>query len=433
MPGPHRHQLRALADRAALRATLLMAAMVAHQSVAEAVLDQPGRAIRALETMAAGPAQGKRRVAAAIEEEQRLLAALDRVADGLLQRWRDEAAARRRIAAQVQRGDRGQRPCRVAAGEQQVRVAALARVHLRLERGGCGGEHDSRLLDPAAHHRHVAGVVGDAILLLVGGLVLLIDDDDREVFERQEQRRAGADHHLRLARRHGVPDERAAPRRDRRVPFGRERAEPRGETGEKLRGECDLGQQDKGLPSLTKRRRHGLHVDLGLARAGDAFEQRHAEPARGDGFDEAGGRPRLWFGEMGRRMIGVERGDRRLGRDGRQLQRAGGEQRVDDARRAACGLRQRTLAKQRFGACRCEDLLPRRCHLLGNVVGGEQAEARRGRGAGERRAQAHTQHHAARAQRPAGDPVDEIAEAFRQARDVDPRRDSLQAWPQLCA
>ena len=68
-PGAARHELHALADRAALGASLLVPAMMAHQRVAEAMLDEPSRAVRALETMAAGSAQGERRVAAAVEEE----------------------------------------------------------------------------------------------------------------------------------------------------------------------------------------------------------------------------------------------------------------------------------------------------------------------------------------------------------------------------
>src|SRR4051794_19355166 len=46
-----------MALRAEGRARFEMAAMVAHQRLAEAVLDQPSRAVRALEAMAAGAAK----------------------------------------------------------------------------------------------------------------------------------------------------------------------------------------------------------------------------------------------------------------------------------------------------------------------------------------------------------------------------------------
>ena len=43
--------------------------MVADEALAEAVIDQPGIADGAGEAMAAGAAQGQRRIAAAIEEQ----------------------------------------------------------------------------------------------------------------------------------------------------------------------------------------------------------------------------------------------------------------------------------------------------------------------------------------------------------------------------
>ena len=55
--------------------------------------------------MAAGATQGQRRVAAAIEEQQRLFAPLDGDANLLGEQGRDEAAALRRGAAQVDRFD----------------------------------------------------------------------------------------------------------------------------------------------------------------------------------------------------------------------------------------------------------------------------------------------------------------------------------------
>src|SRR4029078_8748128 len=76
------------------------AAMVANELPAEAMIDQPGVAIRAGEAETAGAAERERRVAAAIEEEQRLLAALDCGVDRARECGRDEAAGRRALAAQ---------------------------------------------------------------------------------------------------------------------------------------------------------------------------------------------------------------------------------------------------------------------------------------------------------------------------------------------
>ena len=72
-----RHQrARREAFRAAGRDRLGMAAMVAQQPPGKAVLDQPGGAARALKAVAAGAAQGQGRVAAPVQEKQRLLAGL---------------------------------------------------------------------------------------------------------------------------------------------------------------------------------------------------------------------------------------------------------------------------------------------------------------------------------------------------------------------
>ena len=73
-PGPQATRLSGLAAlRALLRDRQREAAVVAVEPLAEAVLDQPGRALRAFDAMAARAAQRQRRVAAPIEEQQRLL------------------------------------------------------------------------------------------------------------------------------------------------------------------------------------------------------------------------------------------------------------------------------------------------------------------------------------------------------------------------
>ena len=65
------------AFRAGLRPPFVMAAMMTDELPAEAVLDQPARAVRALEAVAADAAERQRRIAAAVEEQQRLLAAAE--------------------------------------------------------------------------------------------------------------------------------------------------------------------------------------------------------------------------------------------------------------------------------------------------------------------------------------------------------------------
>ena len=110
---------------------------------AEAVLDQPGVAVRALEAMAAGAAQRQRRIAAPVEEQQRLLACAASArctasaSRGARKRPRGGSSRVRSIAAidrQVLR--------RRSAPAAQPAIAARARIDPRLDRGRGRGQHD---------------------------------------------------------------------------------------------------------------------------------------------------------------------------------------------------------------------------------------------------------------------------------------------------
>ena len=57
------------------------------------------------------------------------------------------------------------------------------------------------------------------------------------------------------------------------MPDGWRDPEAGGEAGKKLGGEGDFGQQYQGLAALAEDGRDGFHINFGLARAGDPFEQ----------------------------------------------------------------------------------------------------------------------------------------------------------------
>ena len=254
---------------------------MADQPLAEAMIDQPGIADGAGEAMTAGTAQGQRRIAAAIEEQQRLLAPFDGVTDMLGENGRNEAAARRRLAAQIDRLDLRHVLAAEARRQHDALIAALARIDLGLDRRRRGGQHDRNFGDMRAHHRHVAGVIMRAVILLVGLVVLLIDDNETEIGVRQKQRRARADHDRRFARRNRRPVARAGARRQLRMPFQRPHAEARREAIEELAGQRDLRHQDQRLLAAADGLGDRLEIDLGLAGAGDAVEQRDMEGAVG--------------------------------------------------------------------------------------------------------------------------------------------------------
>ena len=74
-----------------------MAAMMAGEPVHQPVLDHPGRAIWALEPVAAVAAKRQRSKAAAVEEQERLLAAFEVCLNLVDELGRKPAAARRGI------------------------------------------------------------------------------------------------------------------------------------------------------------------------------------------------------------------------------------------------------------------------------------------------------------------------------------------------
>ena len=244
-----RKGIHRLAFRALVRQRHGEAAVMADEPPPEAVIHQPGVAVRAGQAEAAAAAERERRKAAAVEEQERLLAALDGGRHRFGQPRRDEAAARRAFAPEIDSLDAGQALAAETLRQMQAPVAAALRIHLGFDRRRRRRQHDRDAGDAGAHHRHVAGVIAHAVLLLVGGIVLLIHDNEPEIGVGQEQRRAGADGDARLARRHRRPGAPAQPLRQLRVPFGGAHAEALGETVEHLRGERDLRHQDQRLPA----------------------------------------------------------------------------------------------------------------------------------------------------------------------------------------
>ena len=418
-PGPTATKLPcACAFRALLGRRHRVAAVVADQPPPEAVIDQPGVAVRTGHAVAAGVAQGQRREAAAVEEQQRLLAALERKLDGLGEPRRDEAAARRPLALEIDRLDRRQMLPAEPLGQVQMRVAAALGVHHGFDRRRGRRQHDRNLALARTHHRHVAGVVAHAVLLLVGRVVLLIDDDEAEIGIGQEQSRARADHHRHLARRHRRPGARAPPRRDLGMPFRRPHAEALGEAVEELRGERDLRHQDQHLPAAPDDLGHRLEIDLGLARAGDAVDQRHREAALPGAGAQRVGRLALGVGELGRAMVGVGLARHRLRRQHQRLQRALVDQAVDHAGRDAGLARGLALLPDHAVGEELQHAGARRRHALRRRSRKPDADLL-ALGAEIAHAQAHAQHHAARRQRVARHPIDERAQLRLERRHVE--------------
>ena len=137
------------------------------------------------------------------------------------------------------------------AGKVHLVVTALVGIDPALDRRRRRGENDGKIADPAAHHRHVSGIVEHPVLLLVGRIVLLVDDDQAEILERQEQRRARAGDDMDVTFRHLPPDLFTHARCEIRMPLAGLGAETVLETFKKSRRQGDFRQENQHLPALT--------------------------------------------------------------------------------------------------------------------------------------------------------------------------------------
>lgn len=95
------------AFRAMVGRRLVVATLVALQLIAETVFHQPAGTLWALETVTANPAERQRRITAAIEKEQGLLALFDGLADAAQQDGREKPSLSggwRRISTRCRSG-----------------------------------------------------------------------------------------------------------------------------------------------------------------------------------------------------------------------------------------------------------------------------------------------------------------------------------------
>ena len=174
-----------------------VAAVVAEQPAVALVIGQGERAVDALNALAAGAAGHEARKAAAVQQDDGLLAVLEALAERF-QEFAGEGgllAGLEELLPHVDQLHRGQGPGLDAAGQFQQGVLAALGVVAALEAGGGGAQHDAGAGGLRAHDGHVAAVVARGLLLLVAAVVLLIDHDQPQIAYRREHARPGSDHH----------------------------------------------------------------------------------------------------------------------------------------------------------------------------------------------------------------------------------------------
>ena len=248
-------------------------ALMADEALQKPMLHHPRIAIVAADLMAACPADGDRRIAATVEEQKALLALQGPRRNRLRQGFRDVAVAGQLLLPHVNRPHRGQFRHAVARPKVDPRIFPRLRIGPAFQTWRGRGQDHRAAEDRRPQNGHVAGVVENALLLLVGGVMLFIDHDQAKVAERQEQRRPRAHNHLHTALGAHLPKAAAFGGGHAGMPLPRSGAKALLDAGEEISGQGNLGQQDQRLLPTAQRGRHGLQINLGLARAGDAFQQ----------------------------------------------------------------------------------------------------------------------------------------------------------------
>ena len=311
--------------------------------VAGLVEDERPVAVRARLDVAAVAAQHDRRGPAAVDDEDRLVAAARiqrRERRG--QPARDQPAiAVPKLLAEVDDFDR-RRLARRPRRQDDPAICPVASPPDAVDRRRRAAEDDGRPRQLAELDRGVAGLEPRRPVALVGGLVLLVDDDDADVAERGEDREPRPGHDVDVAGPDPPPLVGALavrqPRMDQRDPDAEVRPEP---VDDRHR-ERDLRHEDEGRPAGLERGHDRLDVDRGLAAAGHAVEQ---ERRRVAGRDRRAGpaRPPPPGARSATRRAAARRGARAAGR------RAGGAAAPGPRRRRGRAGRGRPRSRCRGG------------------------------------------------------------------------------------
>ncbi|WIG61566.1 MAG: hypothetical protein OJF49_004314 [Ktedonobacterales bacterium] len=299
------HPLRAQAEiadagaptiGAGRRRRLTFAAVVADQRALRRMIrhrDIAVRAARHIATLAADHAAGR---PPAVEEQYRLLTAINRLMQSGAQRVAEDAGvAVAQLRPQVHQRDgwqgreRSARTCWGTLAQFDECVCTLARQPIGFDRWGGAAQDDCRARKRAQAHGGVTRMVGGHALLLICGLMLLIYDDDAQAVHRREERRPRTDDHIHCPR----PD---TPPLAQPLGWGQltmqQRHPPRkapGKARHSLRSQRNFRHEDDAAQPPRQRCRQRLQVYLSLAAASDAMQQEDSRLVWGSISSVAGG------------------------------------------------------------------------------------------------------------------------------------------------
>ena len=253
---------------------------MAEQPAVAAVIGQRERAVDALHALAAGTAgheAAKIRAGSAAPSPVRCSPAVPE--------WPRSARAKRSHVCGFRETPAACRPrCTSGMGRSAMRSGNSSSVYLpddalkRLSRLGVADPSTTQAFAACARTMATSRPLYRGVLfLLVTGVVLFIDHDQPQIPHRRKHAGSRSDHHARAACANSAPLIGALGIAEGAVQNGHPIAEARVELPRHRGRQRDLRHQQQRAPPARQRRIDGIQINLGLARSGDAVQQKRAE------------------------------------------------------------------------------------------------------------------------------------------------------------
>ena len=164
-------------------------------------------AVLALNLLSAAPAHHHGRISAAIQQQDHLLATINRELSLLNQLPRKNMflPGLTKLRTHIYQFHGGQWPLHHALPYLDTHVSSLVCIGPVLKRRRRRTKHHNRFVELGTHHRNVAPVIARRLLLLVARVMFLIHNDQAQIDHRRKHGRPRPDDDSRLAAANPVP------------------------------------------------------------------------------------------------------------------------------------------------------------------------------------------------------------------------------------
>ena len=260
-----------------------MAAVMAHEPPVGGMIGHGHAAPGALGHIAALSAQEVPAAAPAVQKEDALLSGGQIPFQFLPQRGADKAGiSGQHLLPHIRDQHLGQGAFVVAPPQQRLLIGPLLRRPGGFHRGGGGAQHQGRALPGTEVLGHLPGVVAGRVFRLITPLLLLVHHDEAQVFQGGKNGGPGAQHHADFSPADALPLVVALRHFQGTVEHGGLFTEIGTKLPHHLGSQHDLRHQHHGRLSQCQCFLNQPQINLGLAAAGHAPQQRHGGPVSPD-------------------------------------------------------------------------------------------------------------------------------------------------------